>query len=224
MPYRHRRSPYRRPRLHCWARYGLQRCPCRTAPDCRRRRCRAADTPRRHRAPPCRCRSRPCHSPDRRPSPMRRRVLPFVLRVVLRPALPEDIFGDREPVCLLGPSPVIGGGRPPEVVKRDRELPDRSFDDGIGAVLDGELRLERGRDAPGEKVLLGLGRQGRERREPLGRRQGQPIERKRLFAPRAAGRPKSGRDRSVKIGRVSTARRSSGRERQPRSKRSRLSA
>ena len=88
--------------------------------------------------------------------------------------------------------------------------------DGIGAVLDCELRLEGRRDAPGEKVLLGLGRQRRKRCEPLRRRQRQPIEAERLFArfEQPVGR-RAGEIVDELASRVSPARRSSGWERQP---------
>ena len=52
----------------------------------------------------------------------------FVAGVVLRPAAAEDGFGDREPVRLLRPPPVVGGGRPPELGERDGEPPDGTLD------------------------------------------------------------------------------------------------
>ena len=54
---------------------------------------------------------------------------------------------------LLDPAPVIGGGRPPVIGERDGEPPAGAFDHRIGAVLDRELRLEAGRDAPGEEAV-----------------------------------------------------------------------
>ena len=80
-------------------------------------------------------------------------------------------FGNREPVRLLSPAPIIRRGRPPEIGERDREPADGALDDEIGRILDGELRLERRGDAPGEEVLLGFRRQRGERLEPFGRRQ-----------------------------------------------------
>ena len=64
------------------------------------------------------------------------------------------------------------------------------FQHRVRPVLDGELTLEGGGDAPGEEALLGLGRQCRERRERLRRRQGQPagIERVALRLEQAVGR------------------------------------
>ncbi|MGA8379846.1 MAG: hypothetical protein WB710_01805, partial [Stellaceae bacterium] len=72
-----------------------------------------------------------------------------------------------------------------------------AFDDRIGPVLDCQLRLEAGGDASGEKALLGLRRQCRERREAFRRRQFEPVEIERGPAPRAGDRPRCRRDRSM---------------------------
>ena len=90
--------------------------------------------------------------------------------VVSCPAVAEDIPADREAVRLLDPAPVIGGGRPPVIGKRDREPPPSGLDDRIGPVLDRQLRLDANGDAAGEKALFGLGRQCCERREAFRRR------------------------------------------------------
>ena len=99
-------------------------------------------------------------------------------------------LGDGEPVRLLDAAPVIGGGRPPVIGERDGKARTGVFEDRVRPILDGELRLEGGGDAPGEQALLGLGRQCRKRREPLRRRQGQPpgIERVPLRLEQAVGR------------------------------------
>ena len=89
---------------------------------------------------------------------------------------PRISFADPEAVRFLDPAPVIGGGRPPVIGERDGKPPAGAFDHRIGPVLDRELRLEAGGDAPGEETLLGVRRQRRERGEAFGRRQFEPVE------------------------------------------------
>ena len=80
----------------------------------------------------------------------------FVAGVIASPAIAEDFRADREAVRLFDPAPIIGGGRPPVIGKRDREPPAGGFDDRIGPVLDRQLRLEAKGDASREKALFGL--------------------------------------------------------------------
>ena len=120
----------------------------------------------------------------------------LVVGVVARPAIAEDLLADREAVRLLHAAPVIGGGRPPVIGERDGKTPAGAFDHRIGAVLDRELRLQAGGDAPGEETLLGLASA-----VPRARRSLRPAaasasrDRARCRAPRSAGRPGCRRDR-----------------------------
>jgi hypothetical protein len=106
----------------------------------------------------------------------RREFRLLVAGVIASPAIAEDLGADREAVRLLDPAPIVGGGRPPVIGKRDREPRAGGFDDGIGPVLDRQLRLEAKGDAAGEKALFGLRRQCRERHKAFRRPQFEPIE------------------------------------------------
>jgi hypothetical protein len=100
----------------------------------------------------------------------------FVVGMVARPAFAKELPADAEAVGLLRAAPVIGGGRPPQIGERDRKPMPGGLNHRIRAILERELGLEAGRDAPGEQAPLGLRRQRRERGEALRRRQLQPVE------------------------------------------------
>ena len=100
----------------------------------------------------------------------------LVVGVIARPAFAEDFAADREAVRLLGAAPVIGGSRPPVIFERQCEAATGGFDHRIGAVLDRELRFERGGDAPGEEALFFFALQGRECGEAFRGRQLEPVE------------------------------------------------
>src|SRR6202011_4691470 len=95
----------------------------------------------------------------------------LVVGVIACPAIAEDLPADREAMRLFCAAPIICGGRPPVILEPDAETPASGFNDRMRAVLDRQLRLEAGGDAPGEEPLLFLGRQCCERGEALCGRQ-----------------------------------------------------
>jgi hypothetical protein len=100
----------------------------------------------------------------------------LVVGMVAGPAFAEDFPADCEAVRLLHAAPVIGGGRAPVIFKPDAEAAAGGFNHRIGAVLDGELRFERGGDAPGEEPLFFSGRQSGQRGKAFRGRELEPVE------------------------------------------------
>ena len=115
----------------------------------------------------------------------------------------QDGGSDLERVRLLDPPPVVVGGRPPVCGEVDAEALADLLDHRVGLVLEGELGLQRLRDAPGEERLLGLRRKGAESRKARGGGKAQPGKVELLGPGRQAvngGRVLEVTQRAVRVG------------------------